>query len=131
MSTGVNTKSSFYRSTYEIRKEHPKLIDFEAPTPGLSQISSAFNGVVVGLTPFAGAHHFIQTEAAQINRANVMVLDGRHYMDVLGECAGVVRKGGVGPCVNNQTWGHRCAGAYGGHADVIVWDIVETLHQIL
>lgn len=132
MSTGANTETSFYRSMYKNKKEHPELIDFEAATPGLSQISSVFNGAVLGLIPFApdvGFQRLMQTEAAQSNRANVMVLDGRRHMDALGECA-AMPKHDVGPCVN-QTVGHRCAGAYGGHADVMVWDIVETLHRLL
>eukprot|EP00978_Attheya_sp_CCMP212_P032326 scaffold125706_cov56-Attheya_sp.AAC.2 len=134
-SSDVSTKKkgrAFYRSMYKNKKEHPKLIDFDTTTPGLSQISSALNGAAVGLTPFAPddrTQNHMQTEAAQSNRANGMVLEGRHYMDVLGECVGMIKEG-VGSCVN-QTVGHRYAGAYGGHADVMVWDIVKTLHQIV
>lgn len=42
----------------------------------------------------------------------------------------------VTTCITNTTSyryqnGHRCMGAYGGHPDLIAWDLIEALHELI
>jgi hypothetical protein len=75
------------------------------------------------------------------NRTNVQFVDGRQHIDMLGLECGSDDKLTVGSChepgdiVRNSNRNpadmHRCAGPLGGHADLIAWDIIERLHELL
>lgn len=66
----------------------------------------------------------------KIKRDNVRLINGRQYIGVLGECSSDKWQGGAGTCENDPN-AHRCVGARGGHPDLVAWDVVENLHDLL
>jgi hypothetical protein len=73
------------------------------------------------------------------NRTNIIMLNGRTHINVLGEC-GTDGPNEIGNCLmagDPSPYGreaenmHRCTGPRGGHADLLAWDLIEELHKHL
>ena len=83
----------------------------------------------------------IKQQMQLCNRTNVYFVNSRKYVDEIGLECGSDDKLVTGTCHEpgdiipnsnrNPSDMHRCAGQYGGHADLIAWDLVETLYEIL
>jgi hypothetical protein len=122
------------------------LADFESiPPPTLKQVAEVYSGPIVSMSMFS------QYDRKRVNqtltliqqlkhkRDNLWFVDSRAYTSPLGEC-GSDDKLIVGTCHEpgdvihgsnrNPADMHRCTGPNGGHADLIAWDIVETLYQV-
>jgi muramoyltetrapeptide carboxypeptidase LdcA involved in peptidoglycan recycling len=90
-------------------------------------------------------------EGRRTRRGNLRSIHGRMFIEQLldkqrtrnhtklpkkvQECATDTRRT-VDTCVTNTSSyryrnGHRCTGARGGHADLIAWEVVEALHDLL
>ncbi len=65
----------------------------------------------------------------KLNRSNIEFVNGRHYVPLLGECGADVAHI-VGHC-ENIPGAHRCHGLRGGHPDLVGWDIIEALNELL
>lgn len=57
------------------------------------------------------------------------VVHGRKYVPELGEC-GSDTWTNVSECIENPTL-HRCIGRKGGHPDLVAFDMVEAVHNVL
>ena len=81
-----------------------------------------------------GIHH--PRKLASIEpRTNVMAVDARQYTHELGECSTEEFKT-VSTCITDTEHdrydqGHRCFGSRGGHADLISYDLIEAIHELL
>ncbi|CAB9500378.1 expressed unknown protein [Seminavis robusta] len=68
-------------------------------------------------------------------RTNLMAIDARKYVEVLGECATSTIEN-VGTCLTDTkhelySKGPRCFGDKGGHADLVAWDIIEAIYSLI
>jgi hypothetical protein len=116
-------------------------IDFaHIEPPGLSELLDVYPGPVIAVSMFASyaANQAVQYQAIidkQFNRTNVRAIDSRKYVDVLGECGSAGGRLQTGPsaCWNNKTAGnmHRCTGIHGGHPDLIAWDVIEAVYELV
>jgi hypothetical protein len=114
---------------------------FNVDGPNLTDVAAVYFGPVVFVSMFA--HYRYATyepaleaavELGQV-RPNLLGVDARHYIESasLGECGSLDRTG-LSDCVHNNTarrFAHRCVGPYGGHADLISWDVLEFLYEHL
>lgn len=123
-------------------------VDFNTiPPPGLADLSKLYKGPIVTVGMFAQyAKGFdklcLSTKKAletSGSRTNLRHLDGRKYVAMLGECGNDIM-GKNATCLEpgdnlthsrNPADMHRCVGVNGGHPDLIAWDIVDTLHELL
>jgi len=70
-------------------------------------------------------------------RTNLIAINARAYIDgIFGgeECATDQMKV-VGSCITDPNHahyakGHRCFGKYGGHADLVAWDVIEAIYKL-
>jgi hypothetical protein len=126
------------------------LADFETiPPPSLKEVAEAYSGPIVSVSMFSQYDQKRVNQqqqqqqllkSQQHKRDNLWFVDSRAYISQLGEC-GSDDKLTVGTCHEpgdvipnsnrNPADMHRCTGADGGHADLIAWDIVETLYQVV
>jgi hypothetical protein len=68
-------------------------------------------------------------------RTNLVAINARHYVHMLGECA-TNQTEIVGTCLMdvNHTYydkGERCIGTKGGHADLVVFDLIEGIYKAM
>ena len=74
------------------------------------------------------------------NRSNIRFVYSRKHVEVLGECSTDDHTGGA-VCLSaadkqpegmRQSYDmHRCTGYGGGHADLVAWDLMEELYDLL
>lgn len=123
-------------------------VDFEtiAP-PTLVSLARIHSNLILATTMFAVSDRIrAQTQWEDFetefpNRRNVQQINSRTYIERLGLECGSDDKYTLGTCHEpgdknlrgNRSPAdmHRCAGAFGGHADLVAWDIVEALHMRL
>jgi hypothetical protein len=68
-------------------------------------------------------------------RTNLIAIDARKYTSKLGECSTETFKT-VGTCMTDPSHpryaqGHKCMGAYGSHADLVAWDLIEAMYKVM
>jgi hypothetical protein len=116
------------------------------PAPKLHNLAAVFRGPLIYVGMFAkyGQQQkdesiiTMKEERRKNNRANIYVIDARKNIKALGEC-GSDDKYTMGRChesgdvnANRESENmHRCVGEFGGHPDLIAWEVVEQLHQII
>ena len=61
----------------------------------------------------------------QHNGRRVGFLYGRHHVETMGHEGASVQAQGDVECPVCAADSHRCVGQYGGHPDLIAWDIIE------
>jgi len=152
-------KSSFLPTTLQYQTDFPQHgVDFaNIPPPHLRDMAQAYRGPIVWLSMFAkynvGRHkqavQYIQELSSISNtttanattttrRTNLRSVHGRRYIhsDWGGrECSSNVGER-VATCITDRKNvvygnGHRCCGDKGGQPDIIAWDVVEALWDVL
>jgi hypothetical protein len=119
--------------------------DFEGrEPPDVEEVSKVYSGPILALSMFA---HYDMKRARKVSkkikkiqesdRINILAIDSRKYVQVLGECA-TDKSAIVSTCSKDFKSpkkrgmnGHRCVGEHGGHPDLVAWDIVEEFHRII
>jgi hypothetical protein len=114
-------------------------VDFvNIPSPSVEDVVQLFPNrtAVVALTSFE-VNGKISVQKSTLRairkhkeRSNIVFLDGRKHIDSIGMECGSNYHHTVGIC-GGQENAHRCTGKYGGHPDLIAWDVIETLHTLL
>jgi hypothetical protein len=107
--------------------------------PTLQDFAELYNGPIVGVSMMADWSWYDQdylemsSQADQLKnltgRENIRLVHGRKYVPRLGECGSNAWQY-VGECQEAPDQ-HRCIGSRGGHPDLIAWDTVEVLHDLL
>ena len=82
-----------------------------------------------------GPHRHRRRRLATPPRTNLMAVDGRRYVQELGECSTEAFKT-VSTCITDPEHGrydqgYRCFGPRGGHPDLISYDLVEGIYKLL
>jgi hypothetical protein len=105
--------------------------NFTKPQP--QDWMKAYSGRLLFVTSFDG-HKFAQDvswgNAVQFSRQahdRVGFIYGRCHVERTGHEGASIEQGGDVECAVCSTDSHRCIGEYGGHPDLIAWDIVEWL----
>ena len=143
------TKSRYGREIISYAKVHPELFDKTYSTPTIESLAELYDGPILALPMFAPHGQDVADSArrAQVywknattnSRTNIYIVHARKHIEVLGECGSDVISG-MGICRNtgDGTDGsreaeamHRCTGLNGGHPDLISWDIIEQLYEVL
>ena len=138
--------TKFVKAALDYQRRFPQQgVDFEhIPAPTVQDIARVYAGPLIWVSMFAGYNAGAHKESlAQIdfvtlthNRTNLRSVNGRNYIQELGgdECSSNVGDK-VTTCAKRSTSvyknGHRCTGAKGGQSDLIAWDVVEALHDVL
>lgn len=143
--------SNFAVMAREYQQRYPQQeVNFEniAP-PSIQDVAKVYSGPLVWVSMFAGHGRNEHQEALEQigfvtlthNRTNLRSVNGRNYIEALGgdECSSNNKVGGdavVSTCVTDRSDpvyenGHRCTGVNGGQSDLVAWDVVEALHDIL
>ncbi len=123
------------------KTSHLKDADFRTvPPPELTDFAQVYPGPIVahslmsdwswgnGHTNLMG--HLWGLQQEQPKRVHtIRLVDGRKFVKFLGEECSSDDWQKVGVC-SNDTSKHRCIGARGGHPDLLVWEILENLHDL-
>jgi hypothetical protein len=129
-----------YGETYPDQQVHPR----EHNPFDLAALARIYSGPIVWTSMTASygqAYHQAAQQQMQWpefqSRTNFRSIDGRQYVEEMGgaEC-GVPSLVTVGTCIEDETDpdykdGHRCMGALGGPPDLVAWDVVEALWDVL
>jgi len=146
---GVPSNTTYYGEMERFVHGNPELYDLEHwHTLGIDiqQMVHAYSGPVVVLPMFSLYNRphldnvksivdkWKNSDSSSSRAKNIKILNGRAHVEVLGECASlkpwefdICRMGTQGN-IGNQ---HRCTGAKGGHADLLAWDLIETLYNVM
>ena len=97
-------------------------------------VAKVYRGPIVSVSMFAfhgrkqeRTDRFTQQVLLKKNRTNVHVISGRKYIDEIGlECGTDAYNGDC-----DELAGHRCMGTLGGHPDLIAWEVVESIRQLV
>ena len=121
-------------------------VDFEhVSPPTLADFAAVYKGPLVYMGMFAKYSSRVtdrstmtmEKEWRENKRGNIQVIDGRKYVNAIGECGSDARVT-EGPCFQfgDDTHGqrsaenmHRCVGKLGGHPTLMVWEVIESLHN--
>ena len=139
--------TNFLTTVSNIAKNLNLDIDFKnIPPPRLKDVAEVYSGPIFSVSMFAarGKHEHqaslttMEVLQREKNRTNIHVIDGRKYIKAIGyECGSDLYKS-IGECLEmtdetprlaNEM--HRCAGNMGGHADLIGWEVVESVFTVL
>lgn len=106
--------------------------------PSLKEVAAVYHGPLVYVSMFATyrfkTYSQDREDATKMRgRSNLLYLDGRQYirMDGMEEC-GSPKRDEMSDCVDDddaRRYYHRCVGRFGGHPDLIAWDIVEFIYR--
>ena len=140
-------QSKWAQSIYNYSMAHPELFDANFTNPTTDSIARVFSGPIVAVSMFARYDTVVPQEAADAikswaakNRTNIRFLYGRTLVVVLGECSTDDHRGGAvclsaadkQPAGMRQSYDmHRCTGYGGGHADLLAFDLMEQLYELL
>jgi hypothetical protein len=125
--------TNFRRAMMNITTADNGTVDFEhIKPPNLDQVAAVYSGPIVTLTMFAqyaerdAAARLETVERSTVaGRTNLAYIYGRTYVERLGECAADGKTKVTVQCLDAPS--HRCTGAYGGHADLVAWDVIEEI----
>ena len=130
--------SLLFSMILSFQRRHPSLIDVEHdPCPSLIDLARQYNKAILVMPMFAG---FARTWTEQVikdaqqlrssqNRSNIGVIRTRgHILSMGAECGSSADRTSIGACINNSG-AHRCTGRSGGDADLMAWDLVESLYN--
>jgi hypothetical protein len=130
--------SLLFSMMLSFQRRHPNLVDVEHdPCPSLTDLARQYNRSIVVMPMFAG---FAQTWTEQAikevqwfqssqNRSNMGVIHTRRHVRAVGtECGSSADRTSIGACIANSG-AHRCTGTSGGDADLMAWDLVESLYS--
>jgi hypothetical protein len=119
-------------------------VDFEhVPAPSISKMARAYkSGPLIALGMFSPvrdavlAKHVARVVEETQQRSEkddpsplLLFVSGRTHVNAIGYEGGSTNRLQVDECDNTGKELHRCAGQRGGHADLLAWDIIETIHQ--
>ena len=110
--------------------------------PSIAEISKAYDGPLGYVSMFATyrhndaqeAHDMMvelqrqQDESDTLPKRPLTFVNARHYVDAMGVECGSALGDKISDCINNSTaaqYYHRCTGDYGGHPDLIAWDLIQ------
>jgi len=102
---------------------------------------SEWNEYQQAMTNASAADSTIDTDTPFINQ-HVTLLNTREFIDEVGLECGSDDRMTIGTCHESEVWNastpetkrqasdmHRCAGAWGGHADLVAWSLVEEIYR--
>lgn len=116
------------------------------PAPKLHNLAAVYRGPLIYVGMFAKYGQpqkdesiiTMKEERRKNNRTNIYVIDARKHIKALGECGsddgytlGRCHESGDVNANRESENMHRCVGKFGGHPDLIAWEVVEQLHQII
>jgi hypothetical protein len=136
--------TNFVKSMLNYTTTIPGVNFVNIPGPSVEDVVQLFpnHTAVVGVTMFAvyGQKGVRESTLLAIQKhkeqSNIVYLNGRKHIDGIGiECG----SDGLGLCQNpgdgiegrEPKNMHRCTGEHGGHADLLAWDVIETLYTLL
>jgi hypothetical protein len=115
--------------------------------PTLVSLARLYSRHILAVTMFASSDmpraqkHLEAFQKEFPGRSNVVPIHFRKYIERLGLECGSDDKYTLGTChepgdknlksTRSPADMHRCAGALGGHADLVAWDVVEELHHAI
>lgn len=139
----INHFMNAYNTSFmELMMEQTKKYDdanFETVSPPtLIDFANVYNGPIVGISMMADWSYYDQDysemkeQVEKISGTNqqrkIKLIHGRRYINELGEC-GTNSWKDIGSCQDSPD-SHRCIGSRGGHPDLILWDMLEAVHDI-
>lgn len=150
-----NMGTNFAKNIIQQAKDHPEL-GIDTKKLGirlLPEVAGAYPGPIVYVGQFAKNFQFKYVKAERFqrdsNRTNIRTINARKYVNKLEsmmshkekaktpfyECVTDVQRD-VGTCNLDKKSrrfanGHRCMGEKGGHPDLVAWDVIEALHEML
>jgi len=104
----------------------------------VAEVAAVYDGPIVAVSMFSSADKNLQVakrmekDTNKLNedgRENVHYIDGRKYIPELGE-GGAKSQLGVFDAREDGLL-HRCHGKLGGHPDLMAWDVIEHLYQLV
>lgn len=107
--------------------------------PNVQQLLRVYNGTLLYVSPFyAGikvqetqlAHTQIQ-EAWSAGKHNVGFINGRRHVNAMHHEGAAAVRLQVNSCQRANAQNHRCMGAFGGHPDLMAWDVQAWLFDHL
>jgi hypothetical protein len=112
------------------------------PAPHLTQIALQYDGPIIRVTMFVDHSENEQSNdltweeinnlRLQHNRTNIRFVHGTRYIHEMNrECRGLDRLGSSDCGVEKFGTTHVCTGPHGGHADLIAFDVIERLYEVL
>ena len=132
----VNT--TFTTEMKEMTDEDAQVDCMNQEGPSLKDVAAVYSGPLLYVSMFATYRYYTYSQdkedASKLrSRSNLLYLDGRQYirMDGMEEC-GSPKRDELVDCANDEDarrHHHRCVGKFGGHPDLIAWDVVEFLYR--
>eukprot|EP00977_Amphora_coffeiformis_P027205 scaffold34595_cov160-Amphora_coffeaeformis.AAC.15 len=132
----VNT--TFTKEMKEMTDEDAGVDCMNQEGPSLKNVAAVYPGPLLYVSMFATYRYYTYSQdkedASKLrSRSNLLYLDGRQYirMDGMEEC-GSPKRDELSDCANDEDarrHQHRCVGKFGGHPDLIAWDVVEFLYR--
>ena len=134
-----DANTTFAKDMKEMEDEDTGVDCINQDGPTLKEVAAVYAGPLAYVSMFATYRYKTYSqdkEDAKVlmhNRTNLLYLDGRQYLRMYGleEC-GSANRDALSDCVHGEEarrYHHRCVGRYGGHPDLIAWDVVEFLYK--
>jgi hypothetical protein len=134
----------FQEQMLAFEHQYPEEIHYSTvPAPTLYEVSQLFPRTpILAVSMFAeyGLDWEIKSLKTVSVSALVQLVRGRAHIDAIGIECGTDGIGTVTDCCNSGDTTqfrrlpenmHRCTGAKGGHADLLAWDVIEALHEMI
>lgn len=140
-----DANTTFAKDMKELQDEESGVDCINQDGPSLAQVAAVYPGPLAYVSMFATYRYKTYSkdrdDAKVLQSAagggrpnnNLAYLDARQYLRMyeLEEC-GSAHRDVLSDCVHGEEarrYHHRCVGRFGGHVDLIAWDVVEFLYK--
>lgn len=145
---GFETRSNFGKQLLNYSLQNPEFFDPNFSVPTIEGLARVYNGTIIAVPMFAAYGQDVKEHAEraanlwrkQTNRSNIHIVNARAHIEAIGHECGSDTTSEVGKCLHsiednnggrNPRDMHRCTGSKGGHSDLVAWDVIEKLHEVL
>lgn len=136
----ADANTTFAKDMKELQDEESGVDCINQDGPTLAQVAAEYSGPLAYVSMFATYRYKTYSQDRDdakvlhaAGRSNLAYLDARQYLRMyeLEEC-GSANRDALSDCVHGEEarrYHHRCVGRFGGHPDLIAWDVVEFLYK--
>ena len=145
---GIENTSNFGRGLMNFSLAHPEYFDSRFTTPPIERLADVYSGPIIALPMFAVYGQDVKSNAQRArdkwersaNRTNIFIVETRKHIQAIGNECGSDSLYEIGTCLHSVADNnggrdpkdmHRCTGKEGGHPDLVVWDMIEQLREVL
>lgn len=131
--------TTFYKQMEQVSQEREDVDFFHIKPPSLEQVAAVYSGNIVAVSMFSNRKKALResklmrldkARLVEEGRTNIRYINGRKFVKILGVEGGSHNRLEISDSVEDGL-AHRCNGVNGGYPDLMAWEVIEKLYDLL